>query len=358
MAVEPSALEPVDVLTQDDPVAAFWRAHAEGRDLALATSGTTAGQPRVIVRSPISWAASFDACATRLGLDATSQFWIPGPLRATMNLFAACLATHVGAGWSMARDGATHAQLTPALLHTLLDADPPAGLHALVAGDSLNPGLRRRAEAAGLRVSHYYGAAELSLVAWGQDSESLELFDDVDAQIREGRLWVRSPWLSRIDTDPQGFASVGDLAELDGRRLRVLGRPGAVTTAGATVELAPLEGLLQEQASGRVLVFAVPDDRLGQLICCATTPGDRDRVRGWARAHLDGAHRPRRWLSYDRLPLTPAGKIDRDALPGWLLLESPSTSSGIGVGSGGSGAGVGFGASVNPAGHGGSGSDA
>ncbi|MEL4505300.1 o-succinylbenzoate--CoA ligase [Luteococcus sp. H138] len=332
-------VEPVDVLACPDPVEAFWRSHAERRLIALATSGTSAGQPRVIVRSTDSWVGSFDACAARLGLGRGSRFWIPGPLHATMNLFAACLATHVGASWSMSREGASHGQLTPALLRTLLDADPPAGLHVLVAGDGLHPGLRRTAEAAGLTVSHYYGAAELSMVAWGQDSQSLELFDDVDAEIRDGVLWVRSPWLSRVQTDERGFASVGDLAELDGSWLRVLGRPGAVTTAGATVELAPIEGLLQAQATGRVVVFAIPDDRMGELVCCATTPDDRERVRAWARAHLDGAHRPRRWLTYDGLPVTPAGKVDRAALPGWLLVEGPSTSSGSVNGRAGSGNG-------------------
>lgn len=307
-------MQTVDVLTCPEPVAAFWQAHADGRDIALATSGTTAGQPRVIVRSTASWVGSFGACAARLGLGPECRFWIPGPLRATMNLFAACLATHAGASWSMTRDDATHAQLTPALLRTLLDAEPPAGLHVLVAGDGLEPGLRRAAEERGLLVSHYYGAAELSMVAWGPDSESLELFDEVDAEVRDGVLWVRSPWLSRVQTDGDGFATVGDLAELDGNRLRLLGRPGTVTTAGATVELAPLEVLLQRQATDRVVVFAVPDERLGQLVCCVTTSADLDAVRGWARENLDGGHRPRRWVTYQHLPLTEAGKVDRAAL--------------------------------------------
>lgn len=294
-----------------DPVTAFWRAHREGRDVALATSGTSSGASREIVRSTASWVDSFDACADRLELGGSGRFWIPGPLSATMNLFAACLARHVGATWSTERDGCTHAQLTPAQLRTLLDAEPAPGLRVLVAGDGLPPALRQRAEAAGVRVDHYYGAAELSLVAWGHDAEDLHLFDRVTAELRDGVLWVRSPWLSRIGTDDRGFATVGDLARLDGDRLRVLGRPGAATTAGATVELAPIEARLQDHGRGRIIVVAVPDARVGEVVCCVTNPTDHRSVRQWARHNLAGARRPRRWVIRDRLPLTPSGKVDR-----------------------------------------------
>lgn len=304
----------VAVLDRSDPVAAFGDAHRRGLDVALSTSGTSSGTPRVIVRSTASWVDSFEACARRLGLTASGRFWIPGPLAATMNLFAACLATYVGASWSTDATGCSHAQLTPAQLRTVLVDHPRPGLHALVAGDVLPPDLRRRAEAAGLQVDHYYGAAELSLIAWGRDATDLHLFDRVTAEVRDGVLWVRSPWLSRTTTDARGFATVHDLARLEGDRLEVLGRPGAATTAGATVQLAPIEAELQAHARGRVVVLAVPDDRLGDLVCCVTGAADHEAVRAWGRTHLTGARRPRRWLVHEDLPLTPAGKIDRARL--------------------------------------------
>lgn len=62
--------------------------------------------------------------------------------------------------------GATHACLTPAgLLRALDDRVDVAGMHLVVAGDRLPQTLAGRAAAAGARVSHYYGAAELSFVA-------------------------------------------------------------------------------------------------------------------------------------------------------------------------------------------------
>lgn len=307
-------LGPVPLLEQPDPVEAFWQAHREGRDVALSTSGTSSGAPRLIIRSTASWVDSFPSCAERLELTPDSRFWVPGPLAATMNLFAACLATYVGARWSTDPDGCTHAQLTPAQLLALAEEGPARGLRALVAGDGLEPGLRHRAEAAGLRVDHYYGAAELSLVAWGRDATDLHLFDRVAAEVRAGTLWVRSPWLSRISTDDRGFATVHDLARLNGDRVEVLGRPGAATTAGATVLLAPIEAELQEHARSRVVVLALPDGRLGELVGCVTSAADHDKVRQWAQEHLVGPRRPRRWLVRERLPLTAAGKVDRQRL--------------------------------------------
>ncbi|WP_194793148.1 AMP-binding enzyme [Raineyella fluvialis] len=302
------------MLERADPVAAFWQAHREGADIALATSGTTSGTPRTIVRTTASWVDSFPACAQRLQLQTSSRFWIPGPLAATMNLFAACLATSVGAAWSTEPAGCTHAQLTPTQLRRLLEDAPTPGLHVLVAGDALEPSLRRLAEGAGLLIDHYYGAAELSLIAWGHDAGDLRLFDEVSAEAREGTLWVRSPWLSRLVTDDRGFATVGDLVRLDGDHVEVLGRPGSATTAGATVELAPIEAELQGHSRGRLVVVAVPDGRVGQVICCATTAQDRASVRQWARTHLTGARRPRRWIVREHLPITPTGKIDRTRL--------------------------------------------
>lgn len=313
-AYGPADAEAVAVLEDPDPVAAFWRAHRSGSDVALSTSGTGSGTPRTIIRSTGSWVDSFPACARRLDLGPADRFWIPGPLAATMNLFAACLASAVGADWSTERAGCTHAQLTPAQLASVLDGPPTAGPRALVAGDGLSPALRRRAEAAGVRVDHYYGAAELSLVAWGHDAADLRLFEAVTAEVRDGELWVRSPWLARGMADGRGFATVHDLVRLDGDRIEVLGRPGAATTAGATVELAPIEAALQAHGQGRVVVVAVPHERLGELICCVTGAADRDAVRRWGRTQLTGARRPRRWLVRDELPLTPAGKIDRPRL--------------------------------------------
>ena len=66
----------------------------------------------------------------------------------------------------------------------------------MVAGDALEPSLRGRAETTGATVAHYYGAAELSFVAWGVDRDRLRAFPGVEIDVRDGEIWVRSGYLA------------------------------------------------------------------------------------------------------------------------------------------------------------------
>jgi len=90
--------EIVDVLGSADPRRAFADAHRAGRLIGLTTSGT-AGRPRTVVRTTRSWADSFPYVADLLGLGPGSRVWVPGPLTATMNLFAAVHAAWGARYW-------------------------------------------------------------------------------------------------------------------------------------------------------------------------------------------------------------------------------------------------------------------
>jgi acyl-CoA synthetase (AMP-forming)/AMP-acid ligase II len=302
-----------------DPVAAVLAARDEGRDLALTTSGTT-GVPRTVVRTTESWWASFAPYTDLSGVTAGSRVWVPGPLTGTMNLFAAVHASVVGAS-VVERDRATHACLTPAVLDRHLDL-LPRGTRVTVAGDALSAALADRAERAGLSVAHYYGAAELSFVACGRDTASLGAFEGVEIEVRAGVVWVRSPY-----TAEPGWQTVGDTGTWDGHRLRLGGRPGTVTTAGATVVLADVEAALD----GRATCFGVLRESVGEVLAAAVTDADELPVlQALARSRLSPAQRPRVWLVVDELPLTPAGKVDRAALsrrraPGSATRPAPAT---------------------------------
>ena len=120
------------------------------------------------------------------------------------------------------------------------------GVHVVVAGDRLPRDLADRARATGAQVSHYYGAAELSFVAWGTSEADLRPFPGAEVQVRGGVVWVRSPYLSLgydgaegpFTVDADGFATVGDRGSLDGGILTVAGRGAEVwiRTAAAGVE--------------------------------------------------------------------------------------------------------------------------
>lgn len=287
-----------------DPVAAVLAARRAGRDLTLATSGTS-GTPRSVVRSTESWWASFGPYSELSGVTAGARVWVPGPLSGTMNLFAAVHAHVVGAVLVDEAAEADHACLTPAVLDRRLPELRP-GTRVTVAGASLSPALADRAEAAGLSVAHYYGAAELSFVAQGRDAASLTAFPRVEVEVRDGVIWVRSPY-----TALPGWASVGDTGSWDGHRLTVSGRPDSVITAGATVALAEVEHALD----GRVTCFGVDRPSVGQVLGAAVTDGSVvPDLKALARDRLPASHRPRVWVVVDELPLTSSGKVDRAAL--------------------------------------------
>ena len=319
-----------DVALAADPVDAVLDAHERDELIALRTSGTTS-EPRAVVRTTNSWVDSFPHVTRLIELDRDARVWVPGPLTATMNLFAAVHARYTGAAVVDAPDGATHAHLTPAQLRATLDQDADlTGVRVVVAGDRLPAELADRAGAAGARVSHYYGAAELSFVAWGTHDEDLRPFPGVEIEVRNDLLWVRSPYLSRgylsassadqrcdgpFALADDGFATVGDRGSLDGGLVTVAGRPDVVVTGGATVLVADVERELRRAGVADVVVVGVPHGRLGQLVAAVVTePAAADRGRAAARATLTSAQRPRAWFHLPQLPVTASGKIDRTAV--------------------------------------------
>lgn len=293
--------------------------------LALPTSGST-GAPRRVLRTTESWWASFDAYTALTGVASGARLWVPGPLAATMNLFAAVHAAVVGAQLVEHPADATHACLTPAQLDNR-GGDLHDGAAVVVAGDALPPRLRDAALGRGLRVAHYYGASELSFVACARAEEPLRPFPGVAVEERAGELWVRSPYLCTgyagtdgplrrpLRRDAQGWATVGDLGRYDGNAVTVLGRPGHVVTGGATVSLAEVQAVLAAVATGDVAVCGLPHPSLGSVLAVALTePADRRVLEQHARTQLPPTHRPRVWHVVDRLPVGAHGELDRAEL--------------------------------------------
>lgn len=325
------APEPLDLHGAADPAAAFWTAHREGRRIALRTSGTTTS-PRTVVRTTQSWVVSFEEVSRITGTSAESTVWVPGPLTATMNLFAVVHAQASAARVVTDARDATHAVLTPlALARALGSGRLGQGLTAVVAGDVLSPKLRELCATAGIRLHNYYGASELSFVAWAAQDSALTVLPGVECRIDDGEIWVRSAYLSdgylsdgsSVAGSPgpmrwsaDGFATVGDRGQWRGEHLVVHGRgDSGITTAGVTVVVADVEAVLRDRARGSVVVVGMPDDRLGAIVCAVVTdPEDVPCLRETARSGLDATHRPRRWLVVPEIPMTPAGKPDREAL--------------------------------------------
>lgn len=324
----------VDLVAHADPVRAFNDAAREGRLIGLATSGTS-GTTRMIVRSTASWSDSFEEVTRLSGIDERASVWVPGPMHATMNLFARVHARAVGAPVVDEPGGATHAHLTPSALARALDNRVlRSGTVVIAAGDSLPSPVRARAVEAGIGVHHYYGASELSFVAWATDGQTLRPFRGVECRVVNDIIWARSPYVSRgysegssggaLRWDDDGFATVGDRGSLVDGTVSVWGRgEEAITSAGSTVLVSDIEHALRPCATGDLVIVGVPHEAVGEVVVgVVTESADVDVLAQVARATLEPAQRPRRWRLVHHVPCTPAGKVDRQALRRMLTDDS------------------------------------
>lgn len=294
--------------------------------LVVATSGSSAA-PRTVVRTLRSWTASHRGYTALTGLAAGDRLLLTGPLSSTLQLFAAVHALACGVLVTDDPTVANAAVCVPARLDTVV-AGTPKLRSVVVAGARLSEQAAHRAADAGIAVAEYYGAAELSFVAARRWPERLIPFPGVEVQIRDRRLWSRSDYhCQRLEgtaggfrSDPEGFATVGDVATLhaDGT-LTIHGRGSeAVLVGGRTVIVEDVEATIGSLQHVRdVAVAAQPHPRLGATLVAlvvltddALLPGVRDR----ARALLEPEWLPRRWVVVQAVPRTAPGKIDRRAV--------------------------------------------
>lgn len=306
--------------------AAFWIGFTSG----------SAGTPRPIARASASWTASYPLVSERTGIARGRTVGIPGPLASTLFLFGALHALWAGAHvvapgrWDpVAMNGLDAAHCVPTMLSDLLDLPQPPAL-AVCGGAALPPAVRERARGRGVRIADYYGATELSFVAWGTPDGRLEPLPGVDVEIRDGEIWARSPYLSLgyaadvegpLRWDGDGFATVGDLGTLDGRTLRVHGRgDGTILCGGTPVLPHDVEAVLLGVPAVRdAVVVGVPHGRLGAVVAAVVEPRPGHEVRladlrAATRERLGAPQRPRRWHVVSQLPRTGAGKVARAAV--------------------------------------------
>jgi acyl-coenzyme A synthetase/AMP-(fatty) acid ligase len=348
-------------------------------DMVVFSSGST-GRPRGIVRTVESWRVSVAAFSTITGITADDTVWLPGPLWSSLFLYGAFHAGAVGAQMIFRDDNpcsATALHCVPSQLPGLLRRAGAGGLplvrRVVVAGDHCAATLRQRCEAAGWHVVEYYGAAELSLVAWRDRSGPFRACPGVEIELRTetaltqqsapaqqsaltqqtgpaqqsalmqqgaraqqtGKgpmvLWAHSPYLATdylsagdhgpLRRDSQGWATVQDLARAVPGGLEIVGRgTSAVTSGGHTVVVEDVERLLLRLPGvDEVAVLGVPHPQLGQVLTAVVVGSVANSTLRTAVAGMPAPSRPRRWLHVDALPHTSAGKLRRDALPDLVL---------------------------------------
>ncbi|WP_058233811.1 AMP-binding protein [Devriesea agamarum] len=290
---------------------------------ATLTSGSS-GFPRIVIRTDASWTDSFPLVSSLLEARAEDRIICPAPPSSSLTLFSLAHALDGSGPQPVSFSNLTRAACfhgTPQGLRALLKTPEPLSVHtAFVGGSHLDPDLRDEALARNIKVISYYGAAELSLVAY-DDGTGMRPCPDVDLEIRDGQVWVRSPYIAlgylgepgplRIDGE---WASVGDIGELNDGVLTLRGRSdGAIITASATVIPEEVETALRSLPGiDDAVVIGYPVPLVGELVSALIEPADidLDQVRAASRPILAPASRPRIWQA-GTIPRTAAGKPAR-----------------------------------------------
>lgn len=342
--------------------AAAVRALPLGPDAAavIATSGST-GPPKIVELSRGAYAAHAAAANRRLNLRAADRWLITLPLDHTggLSIVVRCLAARAAViigpppplargytRWlrdTLARHAATHVSLVPAQLATLVDDGiiAPTTLRTVLLGGQALPHARyRRAHALGWRVVRSYGLTETcGMCAAASDAgDDMTALDGTRFRTAGGLLEIASTALATrvhgaLESMADGWLRTADRAELDGHRLRVLGRADdVIVSGGRKIDPRPIEELLAtlEAVSGSV-VIELPDERYGAIACALVVPASSTRPREELRALVEEAlrslprsDRARRIELVDALPCLPSGKIDRGAAR-TLALQLPTS---------------------------------
>ena len=364
-SAQPAAVSPDDVLADGAPESTF---------LIGLTSGTTS-VPKAFTRSRRSWQESFDASIEFFGLRQDDVTLAPGPLAASLNLYALAECLYAGSEFqtldtfdvgdvhaAISYDRVTRLVLVPTMLRMLSERGltgcvDASGVRSIIcAGSKLDARTLEAARrwAPNATIYEYYGASELSFVsgaglAAGEDAAvggtgigrpfpgvDVRILDDSGDALPDGtagNICVRSPMVSNgylWGDDGQalrsfgGWFTVGDQGYLEAGELHILGRRSdMILTAGKNVyphevelALAAVPGVAAAVAAG------MPDDLRGQRVVAGVVPSAGAVTATQLKAGLDNILARDKWpLQYyavTELPITDRGKISRNLLLDWI----------------------------------------
>ena len=316
-----------------DALAGWLAAPVEPEPLVVETSGST-GRPKRVVLSRRAVLASVAATERRLGgsgpwLLALPPSYVAGVQVVCRSLVAGhepVLLDEVGSFAAGIAAGAAFTSLVPTQLHRLLDdageVTALRSLHTvLLGGGPIDPALRERAEAEGVRVVATYGSAE---TAGGCVYDGYALDGVALAIGNDGRIRIGGPTLfDGYDADPvltaevlaDGWFLTSDAGRLDeDGRLHVLGRiDDVVISGGVNVPTPAVAARLREHPDVlEAEVVGVPDDEWGHRVV-AFVVGDLTpaQARDWVAERHPRSWAPRHLVVLDALPVLGNGKVDR-----------------------------------------------
>ncbi|UTT67773.1 AMP-binding protein [Arthrobacter sp. DNA4] len=367
---DPAPVSPDDQLADGPPDSSF---------LIGLTSGTTA-VPKAFTRSRQSWQQSFDASIEFFGLRQDDVTLAPGPLAASLNLYALAECLYAGSEFqtletfdvgdvhaAITHDRVTRLVLVPTMLRMLSERGmtgcvDASGVRTIIcAGSKLDARTLEAARrwAPNATIYEYYGASELSFVsglglAPGQAAAAggtgiglplpgvdVRILDDDGAPVPDGgygNICVRSGMVSNgylWGDDGEALRSfgdwytVGDQGYLADGGLHILGRRAdMILTAGRNVyphevelALAAVPGVAAAVAAG------MADDLRGQRVVAGVVPShggiSATQLRAGLEDILSRHKRPLQYYLLQELPTTDRGKVSRNLLLEWINARDP-----------------------------------
>lgn len=195
----------------------------------------------------------------------------------------------------------------------------------LVGGQSVPPGLVKRATALGLKVTTTYGSAETAggVVYDGRPIGATRIAVDDDGQIEIATSSLADGYLGDDDLTTESFVvrdgnrwwrTTDRGTFLDGV-LTVTGRvDDIIITGGVKVSLADIERVLSARGIEAVASW-FSNDTWGQVpALVSTTELERDVVRQTIEDELSKEARPYRFVTVPEIPRLTSGKVDRRAV--------------------------------------------
>lgn len=175
-------------------------------------------------------------------------------------------------------------------------------------------------ENAGLDINEIYGSTETGGVATrrrGADGDAWHGLGPVQWRITDGRLQVKSPFISpSLPRNTEGFFVTADRAVGDGPGCFVLkGRADdVVKVGGKRVDLAEIrEKMMKIDGLRDALLVQMPNGkgRPTDLVALVVTEIDPAVLRQALANLVEPYAMPRRFVTVDKIPVTPTGKYDR-----------------------------------------------
>jgi O-succinylbenzoic acid--CoA ligase len=318
----------------------------------LYTSGTT-GQPRGAVLTRSALLASAHASGANLGWQPDDCWLLAMPIARVggLSILTRCLAARrcvaLAPGFAATQlpewietARTTLVSLVPTMLALLFehrpDWRPPAFLRAvLIGGAAASPQLLEESARRRLPVVITYGCTETcsQVVAtpYERRFEAAQCgagrpLPGAEVRVVDHRIEVRGPmrmagYLGEVPLASDAWFDTGDLGDFDeagflqlhGRRVDL------IVSGGENVYPAEVERVLESCPGIRAAaVFGLADPTWGQIVAgilvAPQPPADQVLLD-----HLEtrlASHKRPRWIGFvPSLPLTPAGKLDRPALP-------------------------------------------